>query len=144
MSNNESNIKILNSLLRGEISAVETYTQAIEKFTGEHEGGALNRVKAEHEESVAILRELVTQAGGTPDSSSGAWGAFAKAVEGTAKLLGESTVLKALVEGEEHGIKEYEDALLNEDVSNEAKDSIRDALLPDLYDHVATLEALPV
>lgn len=95
MSNNESNIKVLNSLLRGEISAVETYNQAIEKFTGEQESVVLQRLKTEHVESAAILREQVTQAGGTPDTSSGAWGAFAKGVEGTAKLLGESTALKA-------------------------------------------------
>ncbi|RYD76897.1 MAG: DUF2383 domain-containing protein [Verrucomicrobiaceae bacterium] len=144
MSNNETTIKALNSLLRGEISAVETYTQAIEKFSGSQESGVLSRIKAEHEESAAILREHVSAAGGNPDSDSGAWGTFAQAVEGTAKLLGESAALKALIEGEEHGIKDYESALENEDVSLEAKDSIRDALLPGLFDHIATLEALRV
>ncbi|RYD24317.1 MAG: DUF2383 domain-containing protein [Verrucomicrobiaceae bacterium] len=144
MINKESNIKALNTLLRGEISAVETYTQAIEKFTGSQEAGTLQSLKAEHQESAAILRQHVTQAGGTPDSGSGAWGTFAQAVEGTAKLLGESAALKALVEGEQHGIKEYESALENEDVSLEAKDSIRDSLLPSLFDHIASLESLRV
>ncbi|RYD74073.1 MAG: hypothetical protein EOP84_20505 [Verrucomicrobiaceae bacterium] len=65
-------------------------------------------------------------------------------MEGTAKLLSESTALKALIEGEDHGIKEYENALVNEDFSNEAKASIHEALLPGLFDQVATLESLRV
>lgn len=142
MNHNESCIKVCNSLLRGELSAIQTYDQALEKFSGSSETATLERIRAEHEESAQILRNHIADMGGTPDSDSGAWGSFAQAVEATAKLLGQSAALKALIEGEQHGIKEYEQALEKDEVMVEAKESIREALLPSLFDHVATLEAL--
>lgn len=142
MNHNESCIKVCNSLLRGELSAIQTYDQALEKFSGSSETATLERIRAEHEESAQILRNHIADMGGTPDSDSGAWGSFAQAVEATAKLLGESAALKALIEGEQHGIKEYEQALEKDEVMVEAKESIRETLLPSLFDHVATLEAL--
>lgn len=45
----------------------------------------------------------------TPVHDSGAWGEWAKLVMGTAKLLGDKAALKALKEGEESGLKEYQD-----------------------------------
>ena len=44
---------------------------------------------------------------------SGAWGEWAKLVMGTAKLLGDKAALKALKEGEESGLKEYQDLRLD-------------------------------
>src|SRR5215217_5476486 len=116
MNHNDSCIKVCNSLLRGELSAIQTYDQALEKFSGSSETSTLERIHAEHEESAQILRDHIADMGGTPDSDSGAWGSFAQAVEATAKLLGESAALKALIEGEQHGIKEYEQALENDEV----------------------------
>lgn len=144
MSNTDNTINALNKLLRGELSAIETYTQAIEKFAGSPEANILERIRAEHNESAETLRSLVSATGGSPDASSGPWGTFAQAIEGTAKLLGDAAALKALIEGEEHGITEYEEALADEDLDDEAKASIRDALLPALFDHVATLDALRI
>ena len=90
----------LNSLLRGEISAVETYKQAIKKVDDEHTSDALalRAMAQEHGEHAQALREEIRRLGGEPDDSSGAWGAWAKTVEATAKLFGERH-LKALKEG---------------------------------------------
>lgn len=142
MTNNGNFIKTCNSLLRGELSAVETYSQALEKFPGSPGAEALQRIRSDHEESAQVLRNHIAEMGGTPATDSGAWGSFAQAVEGTAKILGESAALKALIEGEQHGINEYENALEDEGVMTDAKDSIREALLPSLFDHVAKLETL--
>src|SRR5688572_24562249 len=104
-------IDTLNSLLRGELAAVETYQQALAKL-GDTKGAAeLRRVHAEHRAAADALRQHVHQHGGQPAQGSGAWGAFAKAIEGTAKLFGNDAALKALKEGEEHGLKEYQRAL---------------------------------
>jgi bacterioferritin (cytochrome b1) len=138
----QSCIDSCNKLLRGELSAVETYTQAIEKFSGSRESEVLAGLRSEHQHSVAELSKHVSAMGGTPDSDSGPWGTFAVAVEGTATMLGESAALTALIEGEKHGINEYNDALADPEVMEEAKDSIRDSLLPRLFDHVAVLEGL--
>lgn len=131
-----------NKLLRGELSAVQTYNQAIEKFSGSRESDILVRLRSEHEQSVRELSAHVSAMGGVPDSDSGPWGTFAAAVEGTAKMLGESTALTALIQGEKHGISGYEDALDDPEVMDEAKTSIRDHLLPRLLDHVVVLEGL--
>lgn len=135
-------IEVCNSLLRGELSAIETYEQAIEKFQEEPDRGTLQEVRDEHERSALRLREHVIEMGAEPATGSGAWGSFAQAVEGTAKLLGESPALAALEAGENHGIDEYEEALRNANVMEEIKTVIRGDLLPALSEHVATLGRL--
>ena len=135
-------IDVCNSLLRGELSAIETYNQALEKFDSELERSALRAIQNDHQNSASRLREHLVDMGAEPATESGAWGTFAKAVEGSAKLLGESPALVALQQGEEHGIDQYEDALRNKDVMEEIKIVIRQQLLPPLSDHVAALDRL--
>jgi uncharacterized protein (TIGR02284 family) len=132
----------LNSLLRGEISAAETYKQAIEKVGDEHasDATALRAIAQEHGEHAQALRDEIRRLGGEADDSSGAWGAWAKTVEGTAKLFGDSSALKALKEGEEHGVKDYEEAL--EDVDELARVLIMTRLLPDQRRHITTLDGM--
>jgi uncharacterized protein (TIGR02284 family) len=111
----------LNSLLRGEISAKETYVQAIEKLgvEGRADVEILRGIAREHADAVDRLRDAVESAGGTPADSSGVWGAFARSVEGSAKALGDAAAIKALKEGEEHGLKDYESALENVDANSQ-------------------------
>jgi rubrerythrin len=135
-------IDVCNSLLRGELSAIETYNQALEKFDSELERSALRAIQNDHQNSASRLREHLVDMSAEPATDSGAWGAFAKAVEGSAKLLGESPALVALQQGEEHGIDQYEDALRNKDVMEEIKIVIRQQLLPPLSEHVAALDRL--
>ena len=101
----------LNELLRGEISAVETYRQAIEKLGSSPTGVQLEDCRRSHAERVAKLRECVARLGGEPAKESGAWGAFARLVEGSAKAFGERAAVSALEEGEDHGLKLYRDDL---------------------------------
>lgn len=105
-------ISTLNELLRGELSAVETYDMALPLIT--EDPAALSDLRAcrsSHLDRVALLRKAVLQAGGEPIDSSGAWGAFARVVEGGAKALGATTAVKTLEKGEEHGLREYEELL---------------------------------
>ncbi len=142
MSENKECIDVCNSLLRGELSAVETYTQAIEKAGAHESAPVLEDLRADHERSAAVLREHLVGMGAEPSESSGVWGAFAKAVEGTAKVFGESTALSALEAGEEHGISEYRDALKNDGVMEDIKTEIQSTLLPRLEDHLSILKGL--
>jgi len=98
----------LNSLLRGEISAVETYKMAIDKLTRASFVSVLRDSLASHEKRVATLRDEVRKLGGTPAEGSGAWGTFAKLVEGGAAAFGEKAAIAALEEGEDHGRNDYE------------------------------------
>ena len=106
-NDNSKTFDTLNEFLRGEISAVETYRQAIEKLSGSPNRTVLDECRRSHEQRVAKLKEQVRRAGGEPAQGSGAWGAFAKLVEGGAKVLGEATAIAALEEGEDHGLKLY-------------------------------------
>ncbi len=104
----KANVSQLNSFLRGELSAVETYQQAIEKTDSSSQvQQILRKCQASHQQRASELSEYIRQLGGTPSTSSGIWGTFAKAVEGTAKVFGEKAAVSALEEGEDHGLKDY-------------------------------------
>ncbi len=135
-------IDVCNKLYRGEISAIETYTQAIDKFKGEAEHSTLADIRREHIFSADRLRHSIRDMGGEPTTDSGAWGMWAKAVEGAAKLMGDTPALKALLEGEEHGRNEYEEALGDDEVLSNCKEMIRNELLPRQVRHISILKGL--
>lgn len=139
MSNNEKCIEVCNSLLRGEISAIETYDQAIEKFKKEPEVVVLRELKAEHIKSLNSLKANIQTMGGMPTSDSGLWGDFAKTVEASSKLFGENAALYALEQGEKHGKREYEEALENSDVLPDCRELLRTELLPRQVAHIGQL-----
>jgi demethoxyubiquinone hydroxylase (CLK1/Coq7/Cat5 family) len=104
---NQDQIDQLNSFLRGELSAVETYrlaVRAMSSFTGEAQ---LVECMRSHEERVRLLREQIQRLGGVPSKTSGAWGTFAALIEDGAAALGQKAALAALEEGEDHGLKDY-------------------------------------
>jgi demethoxyubiquinone hydroxylase (CLK1/Coq7/Cat5 family) len=104
---NEDVLGKLNSFLRGEISAVETYKQAIDKIKDPAVRSQLQTCELDHEQRIELLRERITSLGGKPDQGSGAWGVWAKLLQGGGNLLGEKTALSALEEGEDHGLNDY-------------------------------------
>lgn len=97
----------LNSFLRGELSAVETYRQAIDKLNESPHRYTLEQCARSHSERARVLAEEVRRRGGEPADGSGAWGTFAKLVEGGAKVFGEKAAIAALEEGEDHGRDDY-------------------------------------
>lgn len=103
----EQSVDTLNSFLRGEISAVETYRQALEKVTQQQLRTPLQECMQSHAQRVTLLTEQVRTLGGAPATGSGVWGAFAKAVEGGAKTFGDKAAIAALEEGEDHGRNDY-------------------------------------
>lgn len=140
MTTTDQTLDTCNALLRGEISAVESYTQAIQTFDTHASDLELQRMRQNHLENVFELQKLVTQCGGEPVTGSGVWGGFAQALEGASTLFGESPALKVLQAGESHGISQYENALASDDVSAEAKTLIRKVLLPNLASHLIELQ----
>jgi uncharacterized protein (TIGR02284 family) len=137
----QKHIDELNSLLRGELAATETYQQALEKVGNEPGSDSLQTIHADHRKTANEFRKHVHTFGGQPDQGSGAWGAFAKAITGTAKVFGEAAALKALKEGEESGISSYEKALNNPDMPPECQTLIRDSL-SQCRTHVQMLDRL--
>jgi uncharacterized protein (TIGR02284 family) len=135
-------IDCLNSLLRGELAAIETYQQALAKVDKEPGAADLRRLHAEHREAANTIRQHIHKHGGDPVQGSGAWGTWAKSVEGTAKLFGNTAAMKALKEGEEHGVKDYEKALENEALPTDCKTLIQTQLLAQTRAHIPVLDHL--
>ena len=125
----KSSVDHLNSFLRGEISAVETYRMALDKLDeGSPARADLVANLASHEDRVQMLRAAILQLGGEPATSSGPWGVFAKTVEGGARLLGDKAAIAALEEGEDHGLKDYRNDLDDLEVTERAL--VTNRLLP--------------
>jgi len=132
----------LNRLIRGELSAIETYRQALDKMKDAPEATELHAIMVDHRTAAQVLREHVKERGGNPADSSGPWGAWAKLVEGAAQIFGNAAALKALKEGEEHGIKEYERFLEDPNADQECKDLARTQFLPQGRSHISILDRL--
>ena len=111
----EDIIDDINDVLRGELSAIETYRQALDEVRDDHGHDArfqqLARMQHEHEQAAEELRSLVQQMGGTPSRDSGPWGTWSKAVMGTARILGDKSALSALAAGEKSGVEDYQSAM---------------------------------
>jgi demethoxyubiquinone hydroxylase (CLK1/Coq7/Cat5 family) len=141
MQTTDPTTEALDSLLRGELSAIETYSHVIHKFPESTAAASLQGIRSEHLHSVETLRSLILGNGGDPSTDSGAWGGFAGAVEALAALFGDNSAIAMLRQGEEHGINQYNKALEDPEVSPAAKEAIRNGLLPALHGHLKTLAA---
>lgn len=106
-NNNEHDIKQLNSFLRGELSAVETYRQVLEKAEDMTVRQQIEPGLNSHSRRALLLGDKIRALGGEPSKDSGVWGTFAKAVEGGAKAFGLSAAISVLEEGEDHGLSDY-------------------------------------
>lgn len=127
----KSSVDQLNSFLRGELSAVETYRMALGKLDAMSPARAeLEACLNSHQDRVTALREAITSLDGAPADTSGPWGVFAKAVEGTAKAFGEKAAIAALEEGEDHGLKDYRDELDEPDLDAQSRIILTARLLP--------------
>jgi rubrerythrin len=122
-------VGILNKYLRGELSAVETYRQALERLGTSAFANDLIENQRSHQKRVELLRTQVVRMGGQPATESGAWGGFAKLIEGGAKLFGEKAAIAALEEGEDHGLKLYRDRGDMEKLDADARDFVTTSLL---------------
>lgn len=127
----KSSVDQLNSFLRGELAAVETYRMALDTlYAASPARDDIEDCLTSHEERVEVLREMIAALGGIPSHSSGPWGVFAKAVEGTAKAFGDKSAIAALEQGEDHGLRDYRDDLADDDLDMQSKSVLSTRLLP--------------
>ena len=139
------NIDTLNKFLKDELSATETYQQALNKFrddAGLGEAESLIPLHKAHQEAVSSLQALIQRLGGTPCEDSGTWGTWSKIVQGGANMMGTKAALKALQSGEKSGAEEYEQALQETDLPSDIRSLIETMLLPAQRAHIVTLEQL--
>lgn len=139
---NEKYMKKLKALYRGELSAVETYKQAMEKFESEPEIMRLQSFVNDHEEAVKFFESKIESMGDHTEHDSGAWGTTAKTVMGAAKFFGDTSTLKALEEGEEHGLSEYKELHNLDETPTELKREIEQKFIPKTQDHINSIRAM--
>lgn len=134
-------VEELNKVLRGEISAVEAYTQVMHRFAEDASVAAFMELKREHEENVACLRDMLDHEGAVPTDKSGVWGTVVKTVMTAGQLLGEGAAISALKQGEEHGLKLYKE-LLSENLNIADSRLVKDKIIPRQENHVSILSQI--
>lgn len=128
-SNNPGTIDQLNSFLRGELSAAETYRLALDRLDQSEHRGTLVQCSRSHEERARLLTEAILGRGGEPADSSGAWGSLVRMIERGAVAISEKAAIAALEEGEDHGRDDYLRDIDNLEPS--ARQLVEFAILPE-------------
>jgi uncharacterized protein (TIGR02284 family) len=119
----------LNSFLRGELSAAETYRLALDKLEHSEHRPTLVQCTRSHEERARLLTEAILGRGGEPADSSGAWGSLVRMIERSAAAISESAAVAVLEEGEDHGRDDYLRDL--DDLEPSARQLVEFAILPE-------------
>jgi len=96
----------LNTFLRGEIAAVETYRRALTRLEGRDEVDDLRACLASHERRVEQLRDRVEDLGGVPANVPAP---EAMVLEGEEEGAGDDETIARLEQGEDRGLKLYLD-----------------------------------
>lgn len=122
-----SDIEQLNEMLKGELSAVESYDKGLEFVNDASLAGALRELRNSHAERVETLQDAISEYG-TPAESPGAWGGIAKFVVDAAHNMGDNALLAALEEGEDIGLNSYEWKLVH--MHGPYRDLVKNELFP--------------
>src|SRR5665648_379760 len=123
-------MKQVEELIRGELSAIQSFDTVLSKINDLAEKERLTTIRADHARAVDMLKKYAGSEDLQNAKDSGAWGAFAKAFAGGGSFFGDKAAIQALKVGEEHGLKEYKAALESKDIQNELRQVIQSDLLP--------------
>jgi hypothetical protein len=118
----------LSELVKDELAAVEAYRKALESVGRSPDAEELWRIENDHEQAVSVLQSKIAERGVEPPTASGPWPA------------GERGLFEGLKRGEEHGIRDYEQALADSELDSEIKGIISGQLLPLTRSHIPVLE----
>lgn len=129
MQPNDQTIDQLNSFLRGELSAAETYEKALTKLSSSPHRATLQDCQRSHADRASLLAQEVQRRGGTPAEGSGPWGGLSKLLASGAAAVGEKAAIAVLEEGEDHGRDDYKRDL--SDLDPTAKKWIEERIFPE-------------
>ncbi|MGD0959369.1 MAG: DUF2383 domain-containing protein [Methylomonas sp.] len=138
-------IDTINKLLKDELSATETYQQAMDKLQedlGADNAKSLTLIFEGHKLAASSLEKEIRLLGGTPAENSGVWGTWVKIVQDGANLFGKTAALKVLQEGEKIGADDYEEVLMDQELPVAIRTLIETKLLPAQQSHVKALNEL--
>lgn len=130
----------LNSLIKGELAAVETYDTAIKKIEKTKEKVKLETIRNNHQTAADKLSSYVAPAEKKEVKDAGMWGTIADTYTGGATLFGDKATVKALTQGEEHGMNEYKEALADNKLPKEIRQMIETQFIPTQKQNLQTLK----
>lgn len=133
--------EILEEIYKGEKSAAETYRKALKEVAGQPGSDDLMTLQHDHIDALQRLGSHLNMRAEDIPEGSGAWGAWANTVMSTATLFGDKAALKALKEGEEHGLKQYRSAV-DEAIDPQIRNLIRDTFIPRQEMHIRSLDQM--
>jgi bacterioferritin (cytochrome b1) len=137
---NESDIKYLNSFLKNELAAMETYKQVIGKADTADLSSSLSSLQESHKRRADMLAERIRSLGGKPADSAGAWGGIAKMVQAGSNLFGEKAAIHNLEEGEDRGRDDYQRDVSK--LSPENQRFIEERIMPEQLRSHDAMEAI--
>ena len=97
----------LNSFLRDELAAVETYREALQGRSVSSGKAELKLCQHSHEARARALRDQIATLGGNPASTSGMRGAWERLVERGAAAIEDQMAFRVLEQGEDHLLHDY-------------------------------------
>ncbi|MDF2530521.1 MAG: hypothetical protein K0R80_960 [Clostridia bacterium] len=111
---NNNDIKELNTALKGEHMAIETFDYYIQDAKDEDTKKKLMDMQQQHQFHAIQLSERIQQLGGNPINSSGITGVMAEIKNKvTPKKYVDNSMIKSIVQGEELGIQAYGEIMAN-------------------------------
>lgn len=126
---NSQAIEDLNALLKNELSAVETYHQALAKFQDKQGIEVLRGCQQSHTERANKLRSIILKLDGQPVTDIGVGGQLGKLVMGGAKTIGDEAIILALQTDEGEWTANYEWRLVS--MHGDYRPLVKDELLPE-------------
>lgn len=138
----DKEIHALNSLLSGEISALEAYNLAIQKIKDQDLVSTLERCRDSHALKMLCLMGRMEELGHSPPKSAGWWGTMVSLVEGAATMLSDKIAINILTAGEEFGFEQYEHHM--KDLDSKSYALVKTELLPAQGRTLQTMQLLCV
>lgn len=136
----QTDIKYLNSFLKNELSAIETYKQVINKADSADISSSLSALQESHRRRADLLSERIRSLGGAPADSAGAWGGIVKMVQAGTNLFGEKAAIHNLEEGEDRGRDDYQRDVSK--LSPENQRFIEERIMPEQLRSHDAMEAI--
>ena len=125
---NAQAIEDLNALLKNELSAIETYKQALSKFEDKRGAEILKRCQQSHVDRADKLRTAITRLEGKPAEDIGLGGKFGKLVMAGAQKMGDQAIVIALQADEGEWTADYEWRLVS--MHGDHRPMVKDELCP--------------
>jgi len=136
----EAGLTHLQSFLRGELSALETYRIALKNLDDPILFKSLSQIESDHQRHVRVLQERIRALGGIPSTDSGVWGGWSRFVTTASGWFGDKAAIKSLKEGEEHGLKDYRDHL--NEIDAETRRLVQNELIPEQEAHIKFIDSM--